>query len=143
MAGPTIPWSIRTRMRSLYGGNFHAEPIGLAADGIALAIAETGAMSERRVGLLTGQSFSQVPAFLTPGAGLDCGFMVPHVTAAALASENKSLSHPATVDSIPTSANQEDFVSMATFAARRLRAMAENAATIVAIELLAAAQGLE
>ena len=82
----------------LYGGNFHAEPIGLAADGIALAIAETGAMSERRIALLIDQNFSKLPAFLTRGAGLDCGFMVPHVTAAALASENKSLSHPATVE---------------------------------------------
>jgi histidine ammonia-lyase len=125
------------------GGNFHAEPVGLVADGIALALAEIGGMSERRIALLIDPRFSKLPAFLVSGAGLDCGFMVAQVTAAALASENKSLAHPATVDSIPTCANQEDFVSMATFAARRLRDMADNTATIVAIELLAAAQGLD
>jgi len=126
----------------LYGGNFHAEPVGLAADGIALALAEIGAMSERRIALLTDENFSRLPAFLAPETGIDSGFMVAQVTAAALASENKSLAHPASVDSIPTTANFEDFVSMATFAARRLEEMADNAAAIVAIELLAACQGI-
>ena len=127
----------------LYGGNFHAEPVALAADTLALAIAEIGSMSERRIAMLTDAHHSMLPAFLVKETGLDSGFMVAHVTAAALASENKSLAHPASVDSIPTTANHEDFVSMATFAARRLEDLAENAATIVAIELLAAAQGLE
>ncbi|MGE0210719.1 MAG: histidine ammonia-lyase [Parvibaculaceae bacterium] len=127
----------------LYGGNFHAEPIGLAADGIALAIAETGAMAERRIAMLTDAHHSGLPAFLASDSGIDSGFMVAQVTAAALASENKALAHPASVDSIPTTANHEDFVSMATFAARRLSEMADNAAGIVAIELLAACQGLE
>jgi histidine ammonia-lyase len=127
----------------LYGGNFHGEPVALAADGIALAIAETGAMSERRIAMLTDAHHSRLPAFLAGASGLDSGFMVAQVTAAALASENKSLSHPASVDSIPTTANHEDFVSMATFAARRLAEMADNAAGIVAIELLVACQGLE
>jgi histidine ammonia-lyase len=127
----------------LYGGNFHAEPIGFAADNIALAIAETGAMSERRIAMLTDPHHSGLPAFLAGGSGMDSGFMVAQVTAAALASENKSLAHPATVDSIPTTANHEDFVSMATFAARRLGEMADNAAGIVAIELLVACQGIE
>jgi histidine ammonia-lyase len=127
----------------LYGGNFHAEPVGLAADCLALAIAETGAMSERRIALLTDAHLSKLPAFLVNETGLDSGFMVAQVTAASLASENKSLAHPASVDSIPTVANHEDFVSMAMFAARRLEDMADNAAAIVAIELLAAAQGVE
>jgi histidine ammonia-lyase len=127
----------------LYGGNFHAEPIGLASDGIALALAETGAMSERRIALLTDAHHSGLPAFLVAETGLDSGFMVAQVTAAALASENKSLAHPASVDSIPTTANHEDFVSMATFAARRLADMADNVAAILAIELLAACQGIE
>ncbi|MGE0006504.1 MAG: histidine ammonia-lyase [Parvibaculaceae bacterium] len=127
----------------LYGGNFHAEPVGMAADGIALALAETGAMAERRIALLTDAQHSRLPAFLVKESGLDSGFMVAQVTAAALASENKSLAHPASVDSIPTTANHEDFVSMATFAARRLADMADNVAAIVAIELLAACQGLE
>ncbi len=127
----------------LYGGNFHAEPIAFAADNLALAIAEIGAMSERRIAMLTDAHHSKLPAFLVKETGLDSGFMVAQVTAAALASENKSLAHPASVDSIPTTANHEDFVSMATFAARRLSEMADNAAAIVAIELLAAAQGME
>src|SRR4029077_14457971 len=124
------------------GGNFHAEPVARAADAIAIAIAEIGALSERRIALLTDSRMSGLPAFLVPEPGLNSGFMIAHVTAAALASENKSLAHPASVDSLPTSANQEDHVSMATFAARRLSEMAENTATIVGIELLAAAQGL-
>ncbi|HLK70560.1 MAG TPA: histidine ammonia-lyase [Steroidobacteraceae bacterium] len=127
----------------LSGGNFHAEPVALAADALALALAEIGSISERRVALLTDAKMSGLPAFLVENSGLNSGFMVAQVTAAALVAENKLLAHPASVDSIPTSANQEDHVSMATHAARRLLEMAENAATVVAIELLAAAQGLE
>jgi len=125
------------------GGNFHAEPVALAADALACAIAEVGAIAERRIAMLIDTGVSRLPAFLTPNAGLNSGFMIAHVTAAALASENKSLAHPASVDSLPTSANQEDHVSMATFAARRLANMLDNTAHIVAIELLAAAQGVE
>jgi histidine ammonia-lyase len=125
------------------GGNFHAEPVALAADGMALAIAEVGAIAERRIAMLIDSSVSRLPPFLTADAGLNSGFMIAHVTAASLASENKSLAHPASVDSLPTSANQEDHVSMATFAARRLQAMISNTAHILGIELLAAAQGIE
>ena len=127
----------------LSGGNFHAEPVALAADGMALAIAEVGAIAERRIAMLIDSSVSRLPPFLTADAGLNSGFMIAHVTAAALASENKSLAHPASVDSLPTSANQEDHVSMATFAARRLQTMIDNTAHILGIELLAAAQGIE
>jgi histidine ammonia-lyase len=127
----------------LSGGNFHAEPVALAADALAVAIAEVGALSERRTALLIDASLSGLPPFLVEHGGVNSGFMVPQVTAAALASENKSLAHPASVDSLPTSANQEDHVSMATFAARRLSDMARNSAGIVAIELLAAAQGID
>ncbi len=125
------------------GGNFHAEPVALAADGMALAIAEVGAIAERRIAMLIDAGVSRLPPFLTADAGLNSGFMIAHVTAAALASENKSLAHPASVDSLPTSANQEDHVSMATFAARRLQPMIANVAHILAIELLASAQGIE
>ena len=127
----------------LSGGNFHAEPVALAADYLALAIAEIGALSERRIALLIDSHLSGLPAFLVRDSGLNSGFMMAQVVAAALASENKALAHPASVDSIPTSANQEDHVSMATFAAMRLSAMLDNVANIVAIELLAAAQGIE
>ena len=127
----------------LSGGNFHAEPVAFAADNLALAIAEIGALSERRVALLIDATLSGLPAFLVDNPGVNSGFMIAHVTAAALASENKSLAHPASVDSLPTSANQEDHVSMATFAGRRLHEMAHNTATIVGIELLAAAQGID
>jgi len=127
----------------LSGGNFHAEPVALAADYLALAIAEIGALSERRIALLIDSHLSGLPAFLVKESGLNSGFMMAQVTAAALASENKSLAHPASVDSIPTSANQEDHVSMATFAALRLQTMLDNVAHVVAIELLAAAQGIE
>ncbi|MBI3675344.1 MAG: histidine ammonia-lyase [Proteobacteria bacterium] len=127
----------------LSGGNFHAEPVAIAADGLAIAIAEMGAISERRVALLIDSSLSDLPPFLASESGINSGFMIAHVTAAALASENKSLAHPASVDSLPTSANQEDFVSMATFAARRLGQMNANTGRIVAIELLAAAEGIE
>jgi len=125
------------------GGNFHAEPVALAADGMALAIAEVGAIAERRIAMLIDAGVSRLPPFLSANAGLNSGFMIAHVTAASLASENKSLAHPASVDSLPTSANQEDHVSMATFAARRLQAMISNTAHILAIEWLAAAQGIE
>jgi histidine ammonia-lyase len=108
-----------------------------------LAIAEIGALSERRIALLIDSNFSGLPPFLVREPGVNSGFMIAHVTAAALASENKSLAHPASVDSLPTSANQEDHVSMATFAARRLLEMLSNTRTIVAIELLAAAQGID
>ena len=127
----------------LSGGNFHAEPVALAADGMALAIAEVGAIAERRIAMLIDSGVSRLPPFLTEDAGLNSGFMIAHVTAASLASENKSLAHPASVDSLPTSANQEDHVSMATFAARRLQAMVRNTAHILGIELLAAAQGID
>jgi histidine ammonia-lyase len=127
----------------LSGGNFHAEPVALAADYLALAISEIGALSERRIALLIDSHLSGLPAFLVSDGGLNSGFMMAQVTAAALASENKSLAHPASVDSLPTSANQEDHVSMATFAARRLHGMIDNVEHIVAIELLAAAQGVE
>lgn len=125
------------------GGNFHAEPVAFASDILALAIAEIGGLAERRVALLIDASISGLPPFLVPSAGLNSGFMIAHVTAAALASENKSLAHPASVDSLPTSANQEDHVSMATFAGRRLIEMAQNTATILGIELLCAAQGID
>jgi histidine ammonia-lyase len=125
------------------GGNFHAEPVALACDAMAVAIAEVGAIAERRIAMLIDGSVSRLPPFLTADAGLNSGFMIAHVTAASLASENKSLAHPASVDSLPTSANQEDHVSMATFAARRLQPMIRNTAYIIGIELLAAAQGIE
>ena len=125
------------------GGNFHAEPVAMAADNLALALAEIGALAERRTALLIDSHMSKLPPFLVEKGGLNSGFMIAQVTAAALASENKSLAHPASVDSLPTSANQEDHVSMATFAARRLADMAENTAGIVGIELLAVCQGLD
>jgi histidine ammonia-lyase len=125
------------------GGNFHAEPVALTADAMACAIAEVGAIAERRIAMLIDSSVSRLPPFLTANAGLNSGFMIAHVTAASLASENKSLAHPASVDSLPTSANQEDHVSMATFAARRLQPMIANVGHILAIEWLAAAQGVD
>ena len=125
------------------GGNFHAEPVALACDAMACAIAEVGAIAERRIAMLIDAGVSRLPPFLTADAGLNSGFMIAHVTAASLASENKSMAHPASVDSLPTSANQEDHVSMATFAARRLQPMIANVAHILGIELLAAAQGIE
>jgi histidine ammonia-lyase len=127
----------------LSGGNFHAEPVAMAADVIAIALAEIGSLAERRIALLTDPAMSALPAFLVPEPGLNSGFMLPQVTAAALVSENKGLAHPASVDSLPTSANQEDHVSMATYAARRLTEMSRNAAVVVAIELMAAAQGVD
>lgn len=125
------------------GGNFHAEPVAMAADNLALAIAEIGSISERRIALLIDTHMSKLPPFLVEKGGLNSGFMIAQVTSAALASENKSLAHPASVDSLPTSANQEDHVSMAAFAGRRLLDMAENTAGVLAIEFLAACQGLD
>ncbi|MCH7743672.1 MAG: histidine ammonia-lyase [Proteobacteria bacterium] len=125
------------------GGNFHAEPVAMAADNMALAFAEIGALSERRTALLIDTQLSGLPPFLVDNGGVNSGFMIAQVTAAALASENKSLAHPASVDSMPTSANQEDHVSMAMFAARRLHDMYENTSNILAIEWLAASQGLD
>ena len=127
----------------LSGGNFHGEPVAMAADGLAIALAEIGALAERRIAMLVDTTISELPAFLVEDGGVNSGFMVAHVTAAALASENKSLAHPASVDSLPTSANQEDHVSMATYAAARLAPMADNVTGILAIELLAACQGVE
>jgi histidine ammonia-lyase len=129
--------------RILSGGNFHAEPVAIAADLLAIAIAEIGAISERRIAMLVDPSTNGgLPAFLVREPGINSGYMIAHVTAAALASENKSLAHPSSVDSLPTSANQEDHVSMATHAARRLGEMARNVATIVGIEMMAAADGI-
>ncbi|MGY0218322.1 histidine ammonia-lyase [Endozoicomonadaceae bacterium StTr2] len=125
------------------GGNFHAEPVAMVADNLALAIAEIGALSERRMALLIDSKLSGLPPFLVENGGVNSGFMIAQVTAAALASENKMLAHPASVDSLPTSANQEDHVSMATHAARRLGNMASNTGYILAVEILAAAQGIE
>lgn len=127
----------------LSGGNFHGEIIAMASDNLALAIAEIGANAERRIALLIDKNFSNLPAFLVKDGGINSGFMIAHVTAASCASDNKALAHPHSVDSLPTSANQEDHVSMATNAARRLHEMLDNTATILAIELLAACQGLE
>ena len=123
------------------GGNFHAQPVAFAADIIALAICEIGSIAERRLAMLVDPALSGLPAFLTPNPGLNSGLMIPQVTAAALVSENKQRAYPASVDSIPTSANQEDHVSMAAHGARRLGPMAENAAHVIGIELIAAAQG--
>ena len=125
------------------GGNFHAEPVAFAADIIALAVAEIGAIAERRLALLLDTGLSGLPPFLVRDGGLNSGFMMAQVTAAAVASENKSLAHPASVDSLPTSANQEDHVSMATFAARRLAEMVNNTAIVIGIEAMGAAQGME
>ena len=128
---------------ALSGGNFHAEPVAFAADMMAIAVCEIGSIAERRIALLMDPTLSGLPAFLTPHPGLNSGFMLPQVTAAALVSENKQRAYPASVDSIPTSANQEDHVSMAAHGARRLLSMAENATAIIAIELIAAAQGCD
>lgn len=125
------------------GGNFHAEPVAFAADIIAMAFCEIGSIAERRIAMLVDPALSGLPAFLTPKPGLNSGFMIAQVTAAALVSENKQRAWPASVDSIPTSANQEDHVSMAMHGARRLLAMAANSAHVVGIELLAAAQGCD
>jgi histidine ammonia-lyase len=127
----------------LSGGNFHAEPVAFAADILALACAEVGSIAERRIALLVDPKMSGLPAFLALDSGVNSGFMMAQVTAAALVAENKMLCHPASIDSIPTSANQEDHVSMATHGARRLLTMTTNALHIIAIEFLAACQGID
>ncbi len=127
----------------LSGGNFHAEPVAFAADMISMAVSEVASISERRIALLIDPALSGLPPFLAREGGLNSGFMILHVSAAALVSENKTLAHPASVDSLPTSANQEDHVSMATFAGRKAGDIATNAANVIAIELLAAAQGVD
>jgi histidine ammonia-lyase len=125
------------------GGNFHAEPVAFAADILALACAEVGSIAERRISLLVDPKMSGLPAFLALDSGVNSGFMMAQVTAAALVAENRMLCHPASVDSIPTSANQEDHVSMATHGARRLLTMTDNLLHIIAIEFLAACQGID
>jgi histidine ammonia-lyase len=127
----------------LSGGNFHAEPVAFAADQLALVLCEIGNISERRTAVLVDPKMSGLPAFLVRESGLNSGFMIAQVTAAALVAENRMLAHPASIDTVPTSAGQEDHVSMATHGARRLLEMAENAGAVAAIELLAATQGLE
>ena len=128
---------------ALSGGNFHAQPVAFAADTIAIALCEVGSISERRVSVLVDPKMSGLPAFLTEDSGVNSGLMIPQVTAAALVSENKSLAFPASVDSIPTSAGQEDHVSMAPIAARKAAQIARNAAGVIAVELMAAAEGID
>ena len=143
MQPPIIPLIFPQQDQVLSGGNFHAEPVAMAADIMAIAIAEMGAISERRIALLIDPHMSDLPPFLVKNSGVNSGFMIAQVTAASLASENKSLAHPASVDSMPTSANQEDHVSMATFAGRRLLEMNANTAGIIAVEMLAACQAID
>src|SRR6185369_13461578 len=128
---------------AISGGNFHAQPVAFAADTIAMALCEVGSISERRVSVLVDPKMSGLPAFLTEDSGVNSGLMIPQVTAAALVSENKSLAFPASVDSIPTSAGQEDHVSMAPIAARKAAQIARNAAGVIAVELMAAAEGID
>jgi histidine ammonia-lyase len=128
---------------ALSGGNFHGQPVAFAADMLALALCEIGSLAERRIAMLVDPALSRLPGFLTPKPGLNSGFMVAQVTAAALVAENKQRAAPASIDSIPTSANQEDHVSMAAHGARRLLPMAENLAHILGIELLVACQGCD
>ncbi|MCX7553870.1 histidine ammonia-lyase [Marinicella sp. S1101] len=127
----------------LSGGNFHAEPVALVADFLGIGLTDMTNMSERRMAMLIDPALSRLPAFLVPDSGVNSGFMIAHVTAAALASENKTLAHPASVDTIPTSANQEDHVSMATFAGRKLTDMAENSAAVIGIEMMGACQSID
>ena len=130
--------------RIVSGGNFHAEPVAFAADQIALAVAEIGSIAQRRVALMVDPVLSfDLPPFLTPEPGLNSGFMIAEVTTAALMSENKHLAHPCSIDSTPTSANQEDHVSMAAHGARRLMRMNANLSYILGVEVLCAAQGVE
>lgn len=128
---------------AISGGNFHAQPVAFAADTIAMALCEVGSISERRVSVLVDPKMSGLPAFLTQDSGVNSGLMIPQVTAAALVSENKSLAFPASVDSIPTSAGQEDHVSMAPIAARKAAQIARNCAGVIAVELMAAAEGID
>ena len=128
---------------AISGGNFHAQPVAFAADIIAMALCEVGSISERRVSVLVDPKMSGLPAFLTPDSGVNSGLMIPQVTAAALVSENKSLAFPASIDSIPTSAGQEDHVSMGPIAARKAAQIARNAAGVIAVELMAGAEGID
>jgi len=128
---------------AISGGNFHAQPVAFAADTIAIALCEVGSISERRVSVLVDPKMSGLPAFLTEDSGVNSGLMIPQVTAAALVSENKTLAFPASVDSIPTSAGQEDHVSMAPIAARKAAQIARNAAGVIAVELMAGAEGID
>jgi histidine ammonia-lyase len=128
---------------AISGGNFHAQPVAFAADTIAMALCEVGSLSERRSAILIDPKLSGLPAFLTPDGGINSGLMITQVTQAALVSENKSLAFPASVDSIPTSAGQEDHVSMAPISARKAAQIVRNAAGVVAIELITAAQGVD
>ena len=128
---------------AISGGNFHAQPVAFAADTIAMALCEVGSISERRISVLVDPKMSGLPAFLTQDSGVNSGLMIPQVTAAALVSENKSLAFPASVDSIPTSAGQEDHVSMAPIAARKAGQIARNAAGVIAVELMAGAEGID
>jgi histidine ammonia-lyase len=128
---------------AISGGNFHAQPVAFAADTIAIALCEVGSISERRVSVLVDPKMSGLPAFLAEDSGVNSGLMIPQVTAAALVSENKSLAFPASVDSIPTSAGQEDHVSMAPIAARKAGQIARNAAGVIAVELMASAEGID
>ena len=128
---------------AISGGNFHAQPVAFAADIIAMALCEVGSISERRVSVLVDPKMSGLPAFLTPDSGVNSGLMIPQVTAAALVSENKSLAFPASIDSIPTSAGQEDHVSMGPIAARKAAKIARNAAGVIAVELMAGAEGID
>ncbi len=137
-------WQALGRGRIVSGGNFHAEPVAFAADMIALTLAELGAIAQRRVALMVDPTLSHdLPPFLTPEPGLNSGFMIAEVTTAALMSENKHLANPCSTDSTPTSANQEDHVSMAAHGALRLRRMTANLFAILGVEALAAAQGVE
>ncbi len=128
---------------AISGGNFHAQPVAFAADIISIALCEVGSMSERRISVLVDPKMSGLPAFLTPDSGVNSGLMIPQVTAAALVSENKTLAFPASIDSIPTSAGQEDHVSMAPIAARKAASIARNVAGVIAVELMAAAEGID
>jgi histidine ammonia-lyase len=139
----TIEAAAVTEDTAISGGNFHAQPVAFAADIIAMALCEVGSISERRVSVLVDPKMSGLPAFLTPDSGVNSGLMIPQVTAAALVSENKSLAFPASVDSIPTSAGQEDHVSMAPIAARKAGQIVRNAAGVIAVELMAAAEGID
>ena len=125
----------------LSGGNFHGQPIALAMDFLGIAVAELANIAERRLERLVNPNLSGLPAFLTPNGGLNSGFMIVQYSAASLVSENKILAHPASVDSIPSSGNQEDHVSMGTIAARKARSIIENAAHVLAMELLASMSG--
>lgn len=138
------PLVLREAELIVSGGNFHAEPVGFAADMIALALSEIGAIAQRRIALMVDPALSHdLPPFLTPDPGLNSGYMIAEVTTAALMSENKHLANPCVTDSTPTSANQEDHVSMAAHGARRLMRMVANLDRILGVELLCAAQGIE